>query len=397
MRRSGPLSECTPQTEGALPVEDLEDLYEHAPCGYLSIRPDGRIFKVNLTFANWTGYSRERLVGRRLHDLLNMAGRIFFETHFVPLLRMQGFFDEVALDFITQNGGRLPVLVNAREKRDVDGCHLFTRLTVFNAIDRRRYERQLLEARASAETSAKELGVLRNAEHAALLDERSASALREQFIAVLGHDLRNPLAAIMGGAQLLRKTPLNERATTIVGVIEGGATRMAALIDNVLDLARGRLGGGLSLSHETDVFVEPVLRQVIAELQTAWPQRIFETEFAAREPVSCDAGRLGQLFSNLLGNALTHGASDKPIRIEARTGDGMFQLSVSNTGEPIPAKALERLFEPFFRADVRPSQQGLGLGLYIVSEIARAHHGSIDVKSDASETRFTFQMPLRTA
>lgn len=308
---------------------------------------------------------------------------------------MQGFFDEVALDLATQQGGHLPVLVNAREKRDVDGRHLFTRLTVFNATDRRRYERQLLATRDSARALAKELEVLRDAAHAALLDERSTSALREQFMAVLGHDLRNPLAAIMGGAQLLRKTPLNERAKTVVGIIEAGAARMATLIDNVLDLARARLGGGLLLSRDAEVFVEPVLRQVTAELQTAWPRRIFETDFAAREPVSCDAGRISQLFSNLLGNAVTHGAPDKPIKIEAHTGDGTFRLSVSNAGEPIPAKALERLFEPFFRADVRPSQQGLGLGLYIASEIARAHGGSIEVVSDASETCFTFQMPLR--
>jgi phosphoserine phosphatase RsbU/P len=381
--------------EGEPPTEDLEDLYENAPCGYLSIRPDGRIFKVNLTFSDWIGYSREELVAKRLHDLLNMAGRIFFETHFAPLLRMQGFFDEVALDLTTRQGGRLPVLVNAKEKRDIDGRHLFTRLTVFNATDRRRYERELLEARTSAVASTQELQVLRDADRAALLDERSTAALREQFIAVLGHDLRNPLAAIMAGTQLLRKTPLSERAKTVVGMMEGSAARMATLIDNVLDFARGRLGSGLSLSLDAEVFVEPVLRQVIAELQTAWPQRVFETHFAAGAPVACDAGRIGQLFSNLLGNALTHGAPDKPIKIEARTGDCIFRLSVANGGEPIAAKALERLFEPFFRADVRPSQQGLGLGLYIVSEIAHAHRGSIAVESNASETRFTFQMPLR--
>ena len=389
-----PLSEGTSQTEDGPPTEDLEDLYENAPCGYLSIRPDGRIFKVNLTFSNWTGYSREQLIGRHLHDLLNMAGRIFFETHFAPLLRMQGFFNEVALDLTTQQGGRVPVLVNAKEKRDVEGRHLFTRLTVFNATDRRRYERQLLEARTAAEASAKELQALHTAEHAVLLDERFKSALREQFIAVLGHDLRNPLAAIMGGALLLRRTPLTERAKTVVGMMEGSAARMAALIDNVLDFARGRLGGGLSMSRGAPVFVEPVLRQVIAELQTTWPHRTFETDFAAGDPVDCDAGRIGQLFSNLLGNALTHGAPDRPIRVTARTGEETFRLSVSNAGEPIPDQALERLFEPFFRADVRPSQQGLGLGLYIVSEIARAHGGSIDVKSDASETCFTFRMPL---
>jgi phosphoserine phosphatase RsbU/P len=340
------------------------------------------------------GFSREQLLGRHLHDLLHIAGRIFFETHFAPLLRMQGFFNEVAFDLVTQQQSRLPVLVNAKEKRDADGNHLFTRLTIFNATDRRRYERQLVEARAAAEESAKQLEVLQAAEHAVLLDERATSALREQFIAVLGHDLRNPLSGIMGGAQLLRKTPLNDRARNIVGIMESSAARMAALIDNVLDFARGRLSGGLALSRDANVMLEPFLRQVIAELQTGWPGRTFEAEFAVGAPVSCDPGRISQLFSNMLGNALTHGASDKPIKIEARTDNGTFQLTVSNTGEPIPATARERLFEPFFRADVLPSQQGLGLGLYIVSEIARAHDGTIDVSSDASETRFTFRMSI---
>jgi sigma-B regulation protein RsbU (phosphoserine phosphatase) len=289
------------------------------------------------------------------------------------------------------------VLVNAKEKRDIDGRHLFTRLTIFNATDRRRYERQLVEARAVAEESAREIKALHDAEHAVLLDERATAALREQFIAVLGHDLRNPLSAIMGGAHLLQKTPLNDRAKKIVGMMESSAARMAALIDNVLDFARGRLSGGLALSRDRNVSLEPLLRQVIAELQTSWPERAFELEFAIAEPVHCDPGRIGQLFSNMLGNALTHGAPDKPIRVEACTDDEKFQLSVSNAGEPIPTEALERLFEPFFRADVRPSQQGLGLGLYIVSEIARAHDGAIEVLSNVSETRFTFQMPLRKA
>jgi sigma-B regulation protein RsbU (phosphoserine phosphatase) len=377
-----------------LTTEDLEDLYENAPCGYISIKPDGRIVKTNATFAAWVGFPPEQLLGRRFLDMLNMAGRIFYETHFTPLLRIQGFFHEVALALVTQSGKVIPVLVNAAERRDESGQHLFTRITVFNATDRRRYERELLAARLAAEAAKRDAQELRAMAEASLLDERATAVLREQFIAVLGHDLRNPLTAIMAGAQLLRKTPLNERAKTTIGMIEGGVVRMATLIDNVLDFAHGRLGGGLSLSRDAEVLVEPVLRQVIAEWQTAWPQRIFEVGLDAREPVSCDAGRIGQLFSNLLGNALTYGAPDKPIRIEAHTGGGTFWFSVSNTGEPIPPEVLERLFHPFFRGDVRSNQQGLGLGLYIVSEIARAHGGSICVESAASETRFTFQMPL---
>jgi len=96
------------------------------------------------------GFEPPQLAGKRLHDLLNIAGRIFYETHFAPLLRMQGFFNEVALDLITRRGERLSVLVNAGEKRDKNGAHLFTRLTVFNATDRRRYERELINAKAAA-------------------------------------------------------------------------------------------------------------------------------------------------------------------------------------------------------------------------------------------------------
>ena len=144
------------ETGGNPATEDLEDLYENAPCGYLSIKLDGRIVKVNATFSAWIGRTPEQLAGKRFLDLLNIAGRIFYETHFAPLLRMQGFFYEVALDFQTQQGKSLPVLVNAAERRDNEGRHLFTRITVFNATDRRRYERELLAARTAAEAAKKE-------------------------------------------------------------------------------------------------------------------------------------------------------------------------------------------------------------------------------------------------
>ena len=95
---------------------DFEDLYENAPCGYLSVRPDGRIDRANRTLAGWMGYQPDDLPGMRLSDLLNMAGRIFLETHVAPLLRMQGFFDEFALDLLTKSGTRLPAIANARER-----------------------------------------------------------------------------------------------------------------------------------------------------------------------------------------------------------------------------------------------------------------------------------------
>ena len=172
---------------------------------------------------------------------------------------------------------------------------------------------------------------------------------------------------------------------------------MAGLIDNVLDFARGRLGGGISLSQTADAGLETVLEHVIAEMRTVWPDRAVQTDIVLSRPVVYDSARVAQMFSNLLANALTHGNPAGPVWVRARSGDGGFELSVANLGEPIPPETRTRLFQPFSRASERPGQQGLGLGLYIASEIARAHGGSLEVASTAEETRFTFRMPARGA
>ena len=132
------------------------------------------------------------------------------------------------------------------------------------------------------------------------------------------------------------------------------------------------------------------------ELRSIAPDREIETDFAALTcPVDCDHGRIAQLFSNLLGNALTHGSASTPVRVRAAVGSDGFELSVANGGKAISPIAMEGLFQPFSRRSVQPRQQGLGLGLFIASEIARGHGGTLSVSSDHSETRFTLRMPVR--
>lgn len=249
--------------------------------------------------------------------------------------------------------------------------------------------------RLFAELIAKHLDANRRlvAAESALDEERAVSELREHFIAVLGHDLRTPVRAVSCFADLLLRTPLSEDGAEMARLMRDSAWRMAGLIDNLLDLARGRLGGGVGLSRDSNEPLEPVLRAVIAELNASQPDRLVETEFTLLEPVDCDRGRIAQLFSNLLSNALSYGALDQPVRVQATTGDGTFELSVANAGEPIPAAALERLFQPFYRSVVQHDREGLGLGLYIAHEIAKAHGGTLDVRSTPEETRFTFCMP----
>ena len=233
-----------------------------------------------------------------------------------------------------------------------------------------------------------------NLAEANLLDAQNASALREQFIAVLGHDLRNPLASISGGVGLLRRETLSDRGAKILDMMHGSVVRMSGLIDNVLDFARGRLGGGVPLTRHARVALEPILQQVVNELRIGAGPRTIETDFKLPEPVNCDPTRFGQMVSNLLANALTHGAPEEPVRIHAATNAEELELWVANSGEPIPPTTMERLFQPFFRGEVRPSLQGLGLGLHIASEIAKAHGGAIEAISTPEETRFTFRMPL---
>ena len=362
------------------PAEDLEDLYETAPCGYVSISPDGRIVKANRTLADWLGWSPQDLLGKSIHDILSFGGRIAVETHLAPLLRMQGHVHELALDLLTAGGDKVPTIANAAEKRDAAGRHLFTRLTLFKAVDRRTYERTLLEARVKAEAESDA--------------QREAAVLRDQFMAVLGHDLRNPIAAIAAGISMLTKREqLSDSGRTILSDMSSSLERASSLIDDVLDLARGTLGGGFVIARNADAPLVPVLEQVVTEVRAIAASHRIDAVIEIDEPVCCDRGRIAQLASNLLSNALTHGAPDRPIRFEARTSDDLFVLWVANAGEPIPGDVQARLFQPFFRGDARPSRQGLGLGLFIASEIARAHGGTLEVTSTSEETRFTFTMP----
>lgn len=236
-----------------------------------------------------------------------------------------------------------------------------------------------------------------NAARTDLLDAQAASELREQFIAVLGHDLRNPLASIDGGTRMLLKEPQSQTAQTILTLMRGSVLRMSRLIDNVMDFARGRLGGGIGLERISGRSLNSTLEQVVAEITSAHPERSFETDIDVQDDVRVDHGRMGQMLSNILGNAVTHGSADIPVRVSAFVRDSTLYIAVANGGNPIPDAAKALLFQPFSRGDAGTSQQGLGLGLYIASQIAEAHGGRLEVSSDDRETKFTFTMPIEPA
>jgi K+-sensing histidine kinase KdpD len=150
-----------------------------------------------------------------------------------------------------------------------------------------------------------------------LVEERKTAELREQFIAILGHDLGNPVGAVLNVAQMLLRIPGDERIKRLANILQNSSYRMKALIDNILDFARGRLGEGIILDRTNDINVEETLKQVITELAIIWPGTTINTYFDIKGYVYCDARRVSQVLSNLLGNALTHGKKDSPVTVNA--------------------------------------------------------------------------------
>jgi len=230
---------------------------------------------------------------------------------------------------------------------------------------------------------------------AALLDERAASELREQFIAILGHDLRNPLAAVAMTGEVLARKLTDPELVGLASRIKTNVRRMSALIDDVLDFARVRLGTGIGVQIQEVDSVESALTAVIRELQDAQPGRSIETDIRVTRKICCDIGRVQQVASNLVANALTHGSANGPVRFSAGIEGNDLVLTVWNDGEPIPADSLDKIFGPFWRHSTAGDRKGLGLGLHICSQIIRAHQGTISVTSnEIGGTIFTARFPV---
>ena len=229
----------------------------------------------------------------------------------------------------------------------------------------------------------------------ALSDERETSQLREQFIAVLGHDLRNPLSAVSATADILMHTRTEPDLIRLGHRLQATTFRMARLIDDVMDFARGRLGSGIGVTLASTSDLENALQDVVGELRAAHPSREINATFDLEQTVRCDRVRIQQLLSNLLGNAITHGSDHLPITVVSSVENGHLVVSVTNGGDIIGPETLGKVFEPYWRAASSKPGGGLGLGLYICKQIVKAHSGILEVRSSAEEgTCFVARMPV---
>jgi PAS domain S-box-containing protein len=252
---------------------------------------------------------------------------------------------------------------------------------------------QDLTQRKAAEDAARALA----AERAALAEKERIHGFQERFLAILGHDLRNPLAALGMGTGILRQRTADPAALQIIERMDASARRMSRMIEQILDFTRARLAGGLPL-HVAKMDLRATLETVADELRAAYPATSIKLHCP---PLlgSWDRDRLEQVFSNLVGNAVLHGRESTPVTLTVRPEPEVVQVEVHNEGPVIPPELQSSLFNPFRRGerDSRTSKTaGLGLGLYISHELVVAHGGTLDFRSDANEgTTFRVILPRR--
>lgn len=367
----------------ALLDEDLAGIYEHAPAGYLSTLPDGTIVKVNGTFLRWTGYARADLVQqRRLQDLFSTPGRIYYETHLAPLLAMQGTVSEIAVDIECTGGRVLPVMLNAVRRQSAEGEPLLLRFTVFNATERRRYEKELLQARRAAEGLAR---------------------AKTELLAMLSHDIRSPLGAVMAVTHVLENSGLTADQAALVRILRSSSATMMNLVNEVLE--HSRLEAGAVPLRPAPFDLGAQARELVGNLQPLAKEKgialtcVVDPRLPAM--VIGDATKLGQVLGNLLGNALKFTEAGSVVLELAPTElaerEARIRVRVTDTGIGIEPGQLPDIFREYTQAHegIASRYGGSGLGLAISRKLLRAHGSDLRVDSEPGKgSVFWFDLSL---
>ena len=364
----------------------FEDLFDGAPCGLVVTDEDGTILRSNRIFSIWMGISQEALGQLRFQDLLTMGGKIFHQTHWAPLMRMQGSVAEVKLDLKNASEQTITLLLNGVRREHADG--VYYELALFGMTDRDKYEREIVEARQRAEqllwekTSA-EAALQQAKVELDLAYEKSQQRafFAEQMVAIASHDLKNPLTAIKMATDLLARGERSSRDTELLGHIRQSSERAQRMIADLLDLALARVGRGIGITRRA-VDLHQVIERSVNELRVAFPQaKLIHVQVGAGL-AEVDADRMDQLVGNLVANSVAYGDLGQPITVTSFLEGEMALLTVHNEGPAIPESSLDNLFEPMTRvSELDTNLRSVGLGLFIVREIAKAHSGDVVVSS----------------
>ncbi|WP_025110140.1 PAS domain-containing sensor histidine kinase [Pseudomonas sp. H1h] len=378
---------------------DNQTLFDEAPCGLVVTKEDGTILRSNKTFSHSIGLDAQAIIGRRFQDLLTMGGRIFHQTHWSPLMQMQGSVAEVKLDLVHHDKHIVTMLLNGVRREHSSG--VFYELALFGTKDRDKYERELVNARKAAENLLREKAAAETALRQAQAELKSAyekaqlrATFAEQMVAIVSHDLKNPLTAIKMASDILARGERTARETKMLGHISQSADRAERMIADLLDLALARVGQGISISPST-VDLHAFVGASVDELRMAFPEATLIHRCVGTGSARLDEDRVQQIIGNLVANSVAYGDLQQPITITSCVEQDHTLVSVQNQGAAIPESLMGVLFEPMIRGTETGSDaRSVGLGLFIVREIVRAHDGFVSVNSTPeSGTTFTAKFP----
>jgi PAS domain S-box-containing protein len=425
------------------------DLLDRAPCGFVSFGNDGCVRLANATLLDMLGFTREELIGRHVEEILTMGTRVFYQTHWFPLLRLHGEAEEIFLQLRPRSGDPIGVLVNGvRHERDGVACY---DCVLMEVRERQKFEEELLRARREAERVSAELAAQKQqleeanrqleaqanelelqqqqlqelagelADRADAL-ERTNDQLRSQteeaeqlraeadaaneakssFLAVMSHELRTPLNAISGYTAILDMGihgPVNEAQRDTLGKIDRSQRHLLRLINEILNLARIEAG---HIDYQiVDVEVAALVAGVTPMIEPQLESRgiAFHVQVEPRLAVRADTDRAQQVLLNLLSNAAKFTAAGGVVTVSAATASaapGQVEILVSDTGVGIPEDKLEAIFDPFVQVDTRGHRtaEGTGLGLAISRDLARGMGGDLTAHSVPSAgSTFVFRLP----
>jgi Signal transduction histidine kinase len=358
------------QTSSASRPEPLDGLINSAPCGFLRFDDTGKILVANERLLQTLEYDLDELVGLSIDKILTVASRIFYQTHFFPLLKLHGKLNECYFSLSSRSGEQVPVLANAvrreTETGTVNDC-IFVQMR-----QRNEYEDEILHAKREAERAVR---------------------AKDEFLAMVSHELRTPLSSIKGWSKMLKEGMLRPEDTArAYDAIARSTQSLTSLIDDLIDLSRITAG-------KLNINVEPldlttVVGSAVEVIRPAAEAKLIDlqTIVDGSAPVSGDAGRLQQVIWNLLSNAIKFTPKHGEVKIRVGRVNSSVEIAVSDTGQGIAADFLPFVFDRFRQADDSGTrrQSGLGLGMAISRHLVELHGGTIRVESEGTDKGSTF-------
>jgi signal transduction histidine kinase len=379
----------------ALTATDL--FFDQAACGLMATDAHGMILTANASLHAWLGMPPGALVGTRLHDLLPASARLFHYTCCVPRLQSEGAAHDIQIDLLMAGGARLPVLLQLVRQRE--GDREIDHWALFRAGGRHAYQNALL-CKSEAADGAREVQRQRDLQLQAVNTQLSADDLRkDEFLATLSHELRNPLAPMRSALDVLKIRHGNDEDARVIGAFDRQLRHLTRLVDDLMEVSR--ITQNRMQLRRAPVDMAALVRGAVhdmAPVMTAARHTLRLTMPDAPLTVDGDATRLAQVVINLLGNAAKYTPDGGLIDVELAGQAGHAELRVRDNGIGIPAGALGTIFQLF--TQLEPGREracgGLGIGLALARGIALLHGGEILVESDGPGrgSQFTLRLPL---